>query len=213
MVIDPVAFQTFKFKKPILIEQAEYGYGIVASNIKTVIQVQEGLSAHIMLFVWARAKLAEINPLIVTLPIAEDTSKEEIALYQLFDYLCEPIREAWTWKMLRKYAPGLHKIYLQKLEAVIALPQSERITDWMSWLNAYCILQEEGVLKMELVVDKRLQKYVDAVVKFSQMEPDASRYEELAYILGGPYGVQQIANIIATMPIVEDSPITNRRVC
>lgn len=165
------------------------------------------------MFVWARAKLAEINPLIVTLPYAEDSSKEEIALYQLFDYLCEPIREDWTWKMLRKHAPGLHKIYIQKLEAVIALPQSERITDWISWLNAYCILQEEGVLKMELVVDKRLQKYVDSVVKFSQAEPDASRFEELAYILGGPYGVQGIANIIATMPIVEDSPTTNRRVC
>lgn len=44
------------------------------------------------MFVWARAKLAEINPLIVTLPIAEDTSSDEVALFQLFDYLCEPIR-------------------------------------------------------------------------------------------------------------------------
>ena len=138
-----------------------------------------------MLFVWARAKLAEINPLIVTLPIADDCSIEEVGLYQLFDYLCEPIREAWTWKILRKYAPGLHKLYIQKLEKVIALPKTEMITDWMSWLNAYCILQEEGVLKMELVVDKCLQKYVDSVGRFSRADPDASLYEELAYILGG----------------------------
>lgn len=66
---------------------------------------------------------------------------------------------------------------------------------------------------MELVVDKRLQKYVDSVVKFSQAEPDASRFEELAYILGGPYGVQGIANILATMPIVEEMPISSKGIC
>lgn len=213
MVIDPIMFQTFKFKKPIEIEPAEYGYGIIASNQKTVIQVQEGLSAHVMLFVWARAKLAEINPLIVTLPISEDCSIEEAAFFQLFDYLCEPIREAWTWKIVRKHVPGIHKIYIQKLTDVMAAQDNGMLPDWMSWLNAYCILQEGGNKAMDLVVDRRLQKYVDTVVKFSQMEPDAQLYEELACILGGPYGYKQVANLIATMPMVEESPIASRSIC
>lgn len=194
------------------IEQADYGFGVVASHKNTVIHVQDGLPAQAMLFVWARAKLAEINPLLVTFPIDEDCSLEDAALYQLFDYLCEPIREAWTWKMLRRHIPRLHKAFTQKLEQALTQPKSDSISDWMSWLNIYCILQEEGLTKMELVVDKRLQKYVDTVVKFSQREPDAALYEEMAYILGGPHGVQQIANIIAEeMPTPEDFTLGNKK--
>lgn len=69
------------------------------------------------------------------------------------------------------------------------------IANWMDMLNAYCIMQEGGDAGFHLLVDKRLQEYVDSLAEFSQMEPNASLYEELAYRLGGPNGIKRIAGL------------------
>lgn len=104
MMIDPILFQIFGFKKPIELEEVEYGYGVIADHYRTIIHVERDIPIQLMPLILARAKLAEINPLIVTLPISEDSPHDELALCQLFEYLCEPLREAWTWKILRTYA-------------------------------------------------------------------------------------------------------------
>lgn len=204
MNIDQIMFQTFKFSKPIEMEEAKFGHGVIASNRRTIVQAEKGLSTDVMTFVWAKAKLAEINPLIITLPAPEDSTEDEVELYKLFDFLCEPIKEAWTWKTVRRYAPSLYRRYIQKLAESVNQPKAEIIANWMDILNAYCVLQEEGVLKVSLVVERSLQEYVDAVAEFSRMEPDASLYEELAYRLGGPNGIKRTAITCLNISALED---------
>lgn len=111
--------------------------------------------------------------------------------------------EAWTWKILRRYASTIHKEYIQRLAAAMEEPKGGIFYDLLDLLNAHCILEEGGNTGLQLVVDKRVQKYVDSLVEFSKMEPGASLYEELAYRLGGPLGMRQVGDIYFGFPVNE----------
>lgn len=199
--MNTLIFQRFQLTKPLIFEDIPQGHEVCALPEKTIIRADEVSLQHDLAELLAMAKLAEVDPLLVTFFFQKDLTEEEIQYAQTFHTLCQPLQDAWVWRTLRKYAPD---IYEQEILEVLAMwesisPDFTTIKDQQTRriaLGLWAILYENPAnianLVLEADSDESLQAwsaYIDQLQESIRKEPSVDEYLLLPEVTNSPYTV------------------------
>jgi len=208
--MNTLLFQRFRFQKPIELQHLEKGDEIISLPDKTIIRMDAEAEEKDLAPILAKAKLAEQDQLLGTFFFQKNLTEEESKLAHKFFNLCQPLQDAWTYKVLRQYAPDIYEAEIEELigywKALQMMPPEGGIAHLTAndpkmrnqVLSMFAILNENpaNTVEMLLITDKENSAdwdgYISALKEFVHAEPDANLYLRLATASNAPYTVQII---------------------
>ena len=180
--------ERFRFIKPVDFEEIESGHEVIIKNDRTIIRVDDLSLIDEMPELFSYAKLGEQDPLLVYFICQKNFTEAEGRYFAMFHRLCRPLRDAWTWKTMRRTVPD---VYEREIAEIIAMwkeaskhpPLAGKSDDLQRQeLGLFLILYENknNNVEIKLRVGEAhravWEGYVEALKKFSCMEPDANLY-------------------------------------
>ncbi len=187
----------FAFKKPVVLEKREEGQEIVTAGCRTVIKTDAKSLIRDLPLLLAMAKLAETDPLLVTFYFSRVLSEKEQNYARRFFDLCSPLREAWVWKILRKFATD---IYDRKFEEILSVYHSHKdrerkLSDPATrtpFLGLLAVIAEGGVSSVPFpdACSGPWDAYVRGVIQYARREPETKWYCNLPPLMREPYVVK-----------------------
>ncbi|MGB9810812.1 MAG: hypothetical protein ACPLSN_03595 [Dictyoglomus turgidum] len=201
-------FQRFFFTKPIIIEDLPTGSKdeIVALPDKTIVRLSPESEEKDMAEILSAVKLAETDPLLVTFFYQKDLSKQESVYATMFYLLCEPLKNAWVYGIMRHYIPDVYEKEIQELLNMWDLITGGKpVVDSdpkiiQQALGIWAVISENPANKVELKLTYRgapegrrqWDRYLSAIAEFSRQKPSVDLYIKLAEISEAPYQVKVI---------------------
>ncbi len=191
--------------KPILeIQQVEKGHSIAyfSNEQKVLLELDEEALLNDLPEIFASIKLGEKNPLLTTFFFQENLTQEDKEFCSMFYTLCEPLKDAWTWKEMKKYLTKeemdkqleeLKKLYEIFLEIEQKIKQGEKSKEAIQRrgiIGTYLIFSSLGYpVKIQLTGEnkKEWKKYLKALKHFSLSDPDPQLFCQLPEITKAPY--------------------------
>lgn len=198
--MNTMLFQRFQFKKPIMIEDIEKGDEIIVAPDRIIIRGDDNAFKYDLAEMLSRAKLGEYDPLLATFYFQKDLSMKEKEFASMFFGLCQPLQDAWTYRIMRKYAPDVYKKEVTELfrmwesvyagELILSDSNSRR-----QILGMWAILYENPENNVEIVVSSNKENsgswniYIQTLKKFIREDPNIKFYVMLPDITEAPYRV------------------------
>jgi len=198
--------QLFNFKIPVLIEHRdESGSEIIARSDREeiIIRTDDESLTQDLPELCAQAKLAELDPLLITSLSQSNPTDDELRYLGMFHELTAPLRDAWVWSMLRKHAPNIYATeiaeILQMWESVGAgLITPVHIDDKTrrQTLGLWAILTEDPANKIDLKITgdpetlPLWERYIAVIREFIPQSPDPELYTLLPDAADAPYRVR-----------------------
>ncbi len=186
----------------------EHGHSIVyySDGKKVLLELDEATLLNDLPEIFASIKLGEKNPLLTTFFFQEDLPKELERYCSMFYTLCEPLKDAWTWEIMKKYLTEeemdkqveelkkLYEVFLDMKQK--AEEKGEKVEEELKHrtiIGTYLIFYSLGhpvKIKFAGENQKEWKKYLKALKHFSLLEPDAQLFCELPKITEAPYRVE-----------------------
>lgn len=201
--MNTLLFQRFRFTKPIEIEDFDNGDEVVALQDKIVIKMDKESEKRDLAEILSHAKLGESDPLLATFYFQEDLTPKEERYASMFFRLCQPLQDAWTYKIMRKYAPDVYKSEVAKLFAMWQSVHSGILKDPSNemrrqYLSMFTILSENPVNDIKIIINTDEENradwegYITALKQLIHKEPNANLYLKLPIASNAPYKIKII---------------------
>jgi len=196
----------FEIRKPVKFKHAEQGEEVIATSQETIIKADDEAIKHDLPDLVALAKLAETNPLLATFFFQTEYTQTEAGYMTMFHSLCQPLQDAWVWKLKRRYDDasydediGVMTEMLQHISQANPVIDKDLETRRLL-LGQFLILHEGGRHSIDIKFTHNNEHaplwdaYLAALKKFSRQEPDIKCYLRLPELSGAPYTVDIVSD-------------------
>lgn len=202
-MMNNLLFQRYDFTKPIQIIKEDDKREILSLPEKTIIRTDHTSLENDLAEILATAKLAEQDSLLVNFTFQEHCTSEEAQWISVFQQICQPLRSAWIWKIMRRYVPEEYTIKIENLRnkwdsfyetacpGKVDKPEPIQKSDF---LTTATILYENPLNETDFTISSRIAQeewdaYIDQLKKTSRAEPDRTLYLTLPDTTEVPFAV------------------------
>lgn len=206
--MDYMLIQRFNLRRPLIFEDIAHGQEVIAHSDRPYIIIRSDAEslAHDLPEMLATAKLAEIDPLLVTFISQAHPTPDELHYLGMFNALCSPLRDAWIWGIMRRIVSDIYErefadLYSQweKLhDSMFLRDGGVRIDDpdiRRQMIGMWAIVSENPENNVDIKFSgpaeniSSWERYIVVMREFIRQDPDPEIYPLIALAADAPYTV------------------------